>query len=135
MTGKSKTRHIHFGGKKTPTGQTALKKEVVLGNLNLKFSAHFDKCLRRIYYSDSVPRSQPGLVMVARVLTSTKSRYVEFWRGRVVGEPTEIHTSAFSDQNRNNSNKNKTKTNRLMSIIKIWPNKISNQNFIRFWIY
>ena len=81
----------------------------------------------------SLPRSsQPGLVTLARVLTSTKSRYVEFWRGRVVGEPTKIHTSAFSDQNRNNSNKDKTKTNRLMSIIKIWPNKISNQNFVRF---
>ncbi len=32
-----------LAGKKTPTGQTALKKELVLSKLDFKFSAHFSK--------------------------------------------------------------------------------------------
>ncbi len=39
----SKTRHMLFGGAKTQTGQTALKKEVILSKLDFKFSAHSDK--------------------------------------------------------------------------------------------
>jgi hypothetical protein len=83
-------------------------------------------------YSDSVPRSQPGVVTLARVLISIKSRHVEFWRGGHLSDQTRFHKTAFSGRNRNNSNNIQTRTNRLMTIIEIWPNKVSNQNFVRF---
>jgi hypothetical protein len=45
-------------------------------------------------------------------------------------DQTRFCKRTFSGQNRNNSQTNKTKTNRLMTIIEIWPNKFSNQNFV-----
>jgi len=36
-TGKSKTRHKRFGGKKRPTGQTAPEKEAVLRKIDFFF--------------------------------------------------------------------------------------------------
>jgi hypothetical protein len=42
-----------LAGKQTPTGQTALKKEVVLSKLDFKFSAHSDK-----HQSDDLGRRQ-----------------------------------------------------------------------------
>ena len=80
----------------------------------------------------SVPGSQPGAVTLARVLISTKSRYIEFCRGSHSSDQTRFCKAAFSGWNRNNSNNSQTKTNRLMTIIEIWPNKFSNQNFVHF---